>query len=273
MTPERRATAIAMATAGMLAAIKTLVGFASGSMSVLASATDSLGDLFVSFINFLAVEKSVDPEDHDHNYGHGKIEGFAALFEGLVIAGSAVTLVFFSIEKLLAKAVITRLDSSLLVMIFSMIATFFLVRYLRGMTQSTGSLIIKADELHYRTDLITNGGVLIALIVIKLSGLILIDAVVSITISIYILYSAFGIMREGFHMLMDHSVSEELRVDIIHTIESASPRVRGYHCLRTRVSGKTTFIDAHVVFDSEISLHDAHEISDQIEKSLQSYIA
>lgn len=155
-------------------------------------------------------------------------------------------------------------------MIISLIATFFLIQYLRKIIKQTNSLVIRADELHYRTDLLTNGSVLICLGIIKFfPGLFIIDSIVSIGISIYILISAFGIIKEGFHMLMDGSISEDIRQEIINIILTASPRIHSHHCLRTRVSGKTTFVDMHLVFDTDISLVDAHDIADNIEAKIE----
>lgn len=273
MTPERRATATAMATAATLATTKLTIGLFSGSMSVLASATDSLWDFFVSFINFLAVGKSEDPEDHEHNYGHGKIEGFAALFEWIVVAGWAMILTFFSFQKIISKTWVEKLDGGIIAMIISLVATFFLIQYLRKIIKQTNSLVIRADELHYRTDLLTNWWVLICLCVIKFfPNLFMIDSIVSIAISVYILISAFGIIKEGFHMLMDGSVSTEVQERILQIILAASPRIHSHHCLRTRVSGKTTFVDMHLVFDTDISLVDAHDIADAIEKKIEALI-
>jgi len=267
-SPDRKATIVAMGTAATLATAKLVVGIVSGSMAVLASATDSLGDFFVSLINFLAVGKSETPEDEDHNYGHGKVEGFAALFEGCVIGGSALFLIFLSVKKYIAGTGIEKIEDSLFVMIFSIITTALLLKYLRGIIKKTGSLIIRADELHYRTDLITNASVLVSLFIIRLSGWMVVDLIVSVLISLYIIKSAFEILREGYRMLMDESISPEQKKIIIDTITSASKKVHGFHCLRTRTSGKTVFIEVHVVFSADISLVEAHDIADAIEKKL-----
>ena len=146
-----------------------------------------------------------------------------------------------------------------------MLATAGLLWYLRRVIKKTGSLIVRADELHYRTDLLTNASVLVSLGIIRISGWVIVDVIVSIGISLYILKSAYDILKEGFHMLMDKSVSTEIREKIIEIILASSPKVHGYHFLRTRTSGKTVFIEVHIVFETDISLFEAHSIADGIE--------
>lgn len=267
-SPEKKAIIVSTSTAIFLTILKVTVGVLSGSMAVLSSATDSLLDFFVSLVNLFAIRKSENPADEKYHYGYGKIEGMGAMFEGMVITFSGLLIGFFAIKKLISGELMTELGASLGVMMISIVVTAVLVWYLSNIAKKSGNLIIKSDALHYKTDLYTNGGILISLAIIKFTGYLWIDSAVSIIISMYIIYSALGIMREGYHMLMDRALSHE-EIDIIkeeiNRERERNPRISGVHLLKTRSSGKTKYVEFHLVFDKEISLLHAHQSGDRIE--------
>lgn len=268
ISPERRAILAATGTAVFLTLIKTIIGLLSGSMAVLSSATDSLLDFFVSLVNLLALKKSESQATEKYRYGFGKIEGMGAIFEGTVVSVSGLLIGYFAIQKLISGQGIGQLGASLWVMAISMVVTGVLVWYLNRVARETGNLIIQSDALHYKTDLLTNGGVLIALVMIRLTGFVWIDGAISLVIAVYILHSAFGIIQDGYHVLMDGSIAEEeeqIAHDVIALELTPKGKVNGYHAFRTRRSGKKRFIEFHLVFDTEITLVEAHRVSNRIE--------
>lgn len=165
-------------------------------MAVLSSAVDSLLDFFVSLVNLFAIKKSEQGATERFHYGFGKIEGLGAIFEGVVLMGSGVMIGYFAVMKLIEGKGISELNASLFVMMVSMAVTGVLVWYLTTVSKRTGNLIIKSDALHYKTDLLTNGGILIALVIIKFTGIEWLDGAISLAISVYIAHSAFEIITE-----------------------------------------------------------------------------
>ncbi|MDD2486979.1 MAG: cation diffusion facilitator family transporter [Candidatus Gracilibacteria bacterium] len=268
MSPEKKAVITASLTAIFLIILKTFAGLITGSMAILTSAIDSTLDFFVSLMNLFAIRKSEQPHDEDHNYGHGKIEGFGAIFEGLIIFISGLSVIYFSVEKILKNEILKKTDESIYVMVIAVVVTFFLVRYLSKIAKDTGSLVIKSDALHYKTDLYTNFGIILSLIMIKLFNLPMIDPVISILIAFYIMYGSIGVIKEGYNMLMDKSIEKEY-VDFVKKIVLDHPEIDSFHFLKTRKSGKNNFVEFHIVFkDINISLKDAHDISDGIETDI-----
>ena len=198
MSLNRIATIASSSVAFILAIAKVIVGFMTGSVAVIASAADSILDMFVSIFNMIAVRVSESKADNMFNYGKGKIEGIAALFEGLLIIASAIFIFYTAIDRLLNKQEIQEINLAFYVMVASLVVTFFLVMFLNYVAKKTNSLVIKSDALHYKTDLISNGAIVLVLIAVKFTGLYWIDFVVSIFIAIYIFKEATELVKDGF---------------------------------------------------------------------------
>ena len=268
MSLNRIATIVSSSIAFFLAIIKVIVGFMSGSVAVIASAVDSILDMFVSIFNMIAVRVSESKADDIFNYGKGKIEGIAALFEGLLIIVSAMFIFYTAINRLIHKDIISEINIAFYVMLGSLIITFFLVIFLNYVAKKTNSLVIQSDALHYKTDLISNGAIVLVLIAVKFSGLYWIDFVVSIFISIYIFKEATQLVKNGFLNLLDISLDFQT-VEKIKNIVKKEPLVMDYHCLRTRESGHRNFVDIHLVLTPDMKLKLAHSIIDKVEEKIR----
>jgi len=268
MRIEQKATIISSSTAALLVTIKMVIGIMSGSIAILASAIDSFLDLLVSLFNFFALHHSEKKADRNFNFGRGKLEAIAAVIEGTIISISGLFILYNAVLKLLNPKPIAFMDISLMVMGISILLTGALVFFLIKIAKKTGNLVIRADALHYQTDLYTNGAILIALAVIHFTDFEIIDPILGIAIAVYMVYSAYPIIKEGVLMLMDIALDDSE----IHKIEGYLKSVQdisGFHDLSTRRSGSDIFISVHIVFNnSSISLYDAHRISDRIEAKL-----
>lgn len=267
MTLQKKATVVSSATAGLLVIIKLTIGIMSGSVAVLASAIDSVLDLFISAFNYFAIKKSEEGANETFNYGKGKIEALAAVIEGTVITMSGIFIFYQAIEKLYTKENITYLDTSILVMFISLILTFSLVIFLNFVAKKTNNMVIRSDALHYKTDVLSNGAILLSLIIIYTTDLHFIDSIMGIIISIYIIYSAYEIIKDGVYILLDAALSDEIVEEIKHIITNEK-EISSFHYLKTRKSGSTNFVDVHLVFNEGISLLKAHSIGDRIEDNI-----
>lgn len=267
MSLERVATITATGTAAFLMIIKFIIGAISGSVAVLASAIDSLLDLLVSMFNYVAITNSEKPVDEKFNYGRGKFEAMASFIEGAVISGSGVFILYESVRKLYHGEEVSNIDISIYVMALAFCITLALVLFLNYVAKKRNNLVIKSDALHYKTDLYTNGGVLISLVVIYFTDFGMIDGIIGACIALYIIYSASSLIKESFYMLTDRALDDEL-VEKIERIMEEQEGLGGYHYLKTRRSGSTNFVDVHLVFNKKIALLDAHRISDMIEEKI-----
>ncbi|MBD3830190.1 MAG: cation transporter [Arcobacter sp.] len=268
MTSQKKATVVSSSVAAVLTLIKLVIGFASGSVAVLASAVDSVLDMFVSIFNYFAISKSEKPADKTFNYGRGKIEALASVIEGTIITISGLFLLYQAVKKAILGEVSQYLDISIYVMIISLIITISLVTYLNIIAKKTNSMVIKADALHYKTDVFSNLAVLISLLLVTFTGYEIIDVFVGGGIAIYIIYSAYELIHEGVLVLLDRAVDENL-VEKIEEIIKANDKVNTYHLLKTREASNQTFVEVHLVFDCLITLMDAHRASDSIENKIK----
>ena len=268
MTLQRKATMIASFTATLLIIIKLTIGILSGSVAVLASAIDSVLDLIVSAFNYFAIRKSEQPADETFNYGRGKIEALAAVIEGTIITISGLYIFYESIRKAYAGEGTTYLGSSIAVMVVSLCITLALVMFLKYVANKTGSMVVKSDALHYQTDVLSNGAILVSLILIYTTQIDLIDSIMGVFISLYVIYSAFELIKDGIYMLLDAALDEKI-VETIKEIIEAEKEVTSYHYLKTRKSAHTNYVDVHLVFNPNISLLKAHTATDHIEDKIR----
>lgn len=268
MSPQKKATIVASVVATILTIVKFVIGLTSGSVAVLASAIDSLLDTVISVFNFFAIKKSEEKATDKFQYGKGKIQAIAAVIEGTIITLSGIYIIYEAINKGVSGGETTLLNSAIMVMLFSIGVTFLLVEYLLGVAEKTNNIVIKSDALHYKTDLISNGVILLSLIIIYITDWHIVDAIFGFAIGIYIIYSAYEIIEEGIYILLDHA----LDTDIIKEIEkqiNAHPLVNSYHWLKTRTDGSTNFVEFHLVLEPEMTLLEAHRISEQIEDRIK----
>ena len=268
MTPQKKATLISSCVAAILTLMKLVIGIASGSVAVLASAVDSVLDMFVSIFNYFAISNSEKPADKTFNYGRGKIEALASVIEGTIITISGLYLLYQAVDKAINGHISQYLDISIYVMISSLIITISLVTYLNYVAKKTNSMVIKADALHYKTDVFSNVAVLVSLVLVTFTGYELIDVFVGGGIALYIIYSSYELIHDGILVLLDRAVDEEL-VCKIEEIIKENDKVNAYHLLKTREAGHQTFVEVHLVFDCIITLMDAHRASDWIEDKIE----
>jgi len=263
----RLATYASVATAGILIAGKLVAWLMTGSVSVLASLVDSMMDVAASLINLFAVRYSLMPADKEHRFGHGKAESLAGLAQATFIAGSAVFLMLHAFDRLLHPRPLEDLAVGIGIMVFAIASTLVLLGIQRHVIRETGSTAIRADSLHYLTDLLTNASIIIALLLAGF-GWQGADSVFAMGIVLYILYSAWHIGHDAFQLLMDRELPDEQR-EQIRRAALAHAQVRGIHDLRTRRSGQDLFIQMHMELDDDLSLLDAHAIADAVDLEIR----
>lgn len=236
----------------LLAVTKFTFWIISWSMTLLASAADSLLDLMVSILNLFALKESAKLADKEHNYWHWKIEGIAAVIEWLIIIWSWGIIIFSSIKKIILGTELNSIDESIIVMIISIIVTGIIVFFLNRTAKKTNNLIIKADLIHYTMDFLTNTWIIIALVLVKYTWYNIIDPIIAIGIAIYIMFPSFKILKDGYDVLMDKSINKDKE---IWKIILKNNNIESFHKLKTHKSWGKVFISFHIVFkDKDISL-------------------
>ncbi|MCV6627037.1 MAG: cation diffusion facilitator family transporter [Cellvibrionaceae bacterium] len=267
-TLMRRATIASASVAIVLIALKFYAYWASDSVSLLSSLVDSFLDSMASIVNFFAVRHALAPADDEHRFGHGKAEPLAGLGQAAFITGSSLFLIIESVRRLSHPSSVENSELGIAVMVISLLLTIALVLYQRYVIAHTQSLAIQADSLHYLSDISLNIGVIIALVLTSYWSWQLADPVIALLIAVYIVFSAWQIFAQSIDQLMDKELPEEERAKIIELLMS-HPEARGFHELRTRVSGMQTFIQLHLELDGHLSLSRAHAIGDEVAEIIE----
>lgn len=264
----RRATLYSLLVGLFLVSLKTGAWLMTGSLSMMSSLADSLLDVMASAINFVAIRYALMPADDDHRFGHGKAEDLATLAQSTFICGSAVFLVVEAGRRLFNPLPTSHGGIGIAVMIVSLACTLALVLYQKRVIRQTGSPLVTADSLHYFTDFLMNGAVIVSLILSNLLGWTLADPIFAILIALWLMVGAVKMALGAFDTLMDREFSEPER-DSIKRVAQATEGVLDIHELRTRRSGITQFIQFHLDLDERISLRAAHDIATRVEVQLQ----
>jgi len=264
----RAATYAAISVAALLVAVKAWAYLVSGSVALLSSLADSALDLLASVLNFLAVRVALTPADSDHRFGHGKAEPLSGLGQAAFIAGSAVLVMIEAATRFGNHQPVSNSNLGIAVIVFAIVMTLVLVQFQKFVVKRTGSVAVGADSLHYTGDLLMNASVIIALILSSNFGLPWADPVFGIGISLFLIFNAVKIAAQSVNLLMDHELPDEDRKHI-RELAKKHPKVLSVHELRTRSAGLHQFIQMHITLPREMSLLEAHRVSDDVEKAVR----
>ena len=267
-----RAARASIAVAAALALLKLVTGILTGSMAVLASAVDSLLDILMSGVNYLAIRQADQPADQTHPFGHGKYETLATIIQSLVITLSGAWIIFESVRRLIAGPELTALGGGIAALLVSTAASLAITRYLRNVARETDSSALAADSLHFAMDVYTNLALLVGLIIIQFVNLPWLDPVLSLLVGLYILSEAVKLLRHGLRDVLDEELPEDIRQKIAKIIENYPGERIDYHNLRTRRAGSQKIMDFHLNVCKHLTVKEAHDIADLLEKRIEAEI-
>ena len=269
---EKTARLSVLSNSGLVL-LKFIVGFAIGSVSIISEAIHSSMDLVAAVIAFFSVRKSAEPPDAQHAFGHGKFEDISGLIEALLIFVAAILIIWEASQKLLGESS-ELLQPELLiygiaVMGISALVNWFVSERLMKVAKQSESIALESDAWHLRTDVYTSLGVFIGLILIRLTGITLLDPLIAIGVALVILKAAYDLTRRSFSDLIDHSIpkADERRIQEIICDHAGS--YAGFHDLKTRRSGPEIFIEFHLVMPGTVSVLQSHDLSDHLESDLK----
>lgn len=255
-----------VATAVAVLVLKVMVWRWTDAASVLASLLDSSMDLVSSAINLGALRYASRPADAGHRYGHGKAEALAAFVQALLLLGSAAAIIYYAVERVRTGAEQARPEmAAVLLMVVGMALAGLLILFQRWVVRRTGSLLVAADSLHYRTDFFINFAVIVALLMVSVSAWV--DILAAIGIALYIGSAAFGILRRAVNELLDAELSAEID-DRVLAIARNHPMVIGAHNLKSRRAGGRDFLQFDLDFPAQLTLREAHAAATAIREEI-----
>lgn len=269
MVNKLTAPKIAIAAAFMLAVLKGVVGFVSGSLAIVGSAVDSLLDMVASFLNYIMIRKGDEPPDSGHAFGHGKFEAYASLLQSLLIFSTGGYLLYTAVKKF-ASPEIPRIGGfALSVMLVSVFVSLFITIMLRTVAEREQSQALKADSVHYAVDVLGNGAVLISLLIIKFTSIVWVDSVFGAVVAVYIMISAAKLHIPAIKILLDKTVDKAQLTDMLAVLDEYKSFYNSYHKLRTRTDGTKVFADIHIQLCKKLSLQQSHEMVHMITAAMK----
>lgn len=263
----RNAALASVATALFLLALKAWATAVTGSVAMLGSLLDSALDLVASSVTLYSVRLAAQPADREHRFGHGKAEALAALFQVSLIGVSAVAIAWRAIEQMVVGEASVGAEYGIAVSVAAIAATLLLTLYQRRVVRRTGSLAIRADSIHYQSDLLLNAAVIAALALEQYAGLRGADPLLGLAIALWLAWGGFRASRAAVNQLMDREWPEERRRRFL-LATARHPANRGTHDLRTRSSGAHDFAQFHIWVDPAMTVAQAHRVMDEIEAEL-----
>ncbi len=265
-----RAAALSIVSNSTLILLKVIAGTVTGSIAILTEAVHSSIDLIASVVAFVSVRKADEPADESHRYGHEKIENLAAAIEGMLILVGSSVIAFEAIRRLIRGGHITTIPLGIAVIAVSLVANIAVSTVIARNARATQSAALEGDAAHLRTDAMTSVGVLIALVLVKVTGAQWIDPVVALLVAAAIVVTGVRLLTRSSRVLVDEALPVDEVAAIRDTIATFSARgVVGYHELRTRRAGARRYVDLHIQFRSGTSLEDAHRTAHELQEQIE----
>jgi cation diffusion facilitator family transporter len=268
---KTRAAGLSIASNATLILLKIVAGAVTGSIAILTEAVHSGIDLLASVVAFFSVRKAEEPPDPSHPYGHEKVENLTAALEGVLILVGAAVIIFESVRRLITPSTVDTLGVGIAVVALSAVANFGVSAYLYRQAAATESPALEGDAAHLRTDAFTSLGVLVGLVLVKVTGAERLDPITALVIAVAIVWSGVRIVSRSSRVLVDEALpAEELEI-VRETIEAYdAPEVSGFHKLRARQAGSRRHIDLHVQFRGGTTLERAHQVSHELQGAIAS---
>ena len=263
-----RAALASVTLALVLLVAKAWAAYETGSTAMLGSLADTALDVIASLTTLVGVRIAAIPADTDHRFGHGKAEALVALAQVVLISVSAVGIAARAVDRLINGSSTEAMADGIAVSLLAIVFTFVLLRYQRRVIERTGSVAIKTDNVHYKSDLMLNAAVIVALLLEQALHVAGADAVFGIAIALWLVWGAWRASSEAVNQLMDHEWPEAERQQFL-AAASTYPELEGLHDLRTRKSGTLRFVQFHVWVPADWTVQEAHDRLDAVEEELQ----
>ncbi|GAA3904667.1 cation diffusion facilitator family transporter [Sphingomonas limnosediminicola] len=267
-THSSRAALASVAVATILLIAKAWAAYRTDSTAMLGSLADTALDVLASLTTLAGVRIAAQPADHDHRFGHGKAEALVALAQVALISVSAAGIMWRAVDRLIHGSPTQAMADGIAVSVGAIVLTFGLLWYQRQVIERTGSVAIKTDNVHYKSDLFLNGSVIIALVLDQALHVAGADALFGIAIALWLMWGAWRASSEAIHQLMDREWPEEEREEFL-AAAAEYPEFSGLHDLRSRKSGTLRFVQFHVWVPAHWTVQEAHDRLDRAEEELQ----
>jgi len=268
-TTKENAAKLSIASVSLLIIIKVVASIITGSISIRADAVHSALDLIAAVTTFIGVRVSGRPADEQHPFGHGKAENISSTVVAVLIFAAGGIIIYTAVNRLIVGAPLKSLGIGIYITVGAIVINILISRYLAKVARATDSLALAADARHLFSDVLSSVAVLVGLIVVRLTGLNILDSIIALLVALLILKVGYDTLRKSFGGLVDVRLPKMEEVEIKSCIVEHYSEVVSFHKLRTRKAGSQRYIDLHLVMPKNASVEEAHKMCDHLEQDIE----
>ncbi len=260
---------LAIMVTGLLAVIKLVASFITGSMGLRADAVHSMVDMSGAVVGLVGMKIAARPPDKGHAFGHGKAENLAGTVIGLLIFGAAIFIAYEAIERMVSGASIQMVATGIYITIAAIVLNLSISWYGLKVAKASDSVALEATARDLFADSLSSIAVLLGLVLVAITGNHIFDSLIALLVSVVILRTAIITLVKSGGGLMDRRLPPE-EEEVIKNILDDNSDVVSFHRLRTRKSGSERYIDLNLILPKSYTVEKAHAICDQIEAKIKS---
>jgi cation diffusion facilitator family transporter len=266
MHEKIKVAGVSVFAAVFLTGIKLTVGLLTGSLGLLSEALHSGLDLIAAVITLFSVRISDNPPDEKHNFGHGKIENISAFLETILLFITCTWIIYEALHRLFTGDTTIEVNIwSFIVVITSILIDFGRSRALNRVAKKYNSQALEADALHFSTDIWSSAVVLLGLICAKF-GFFFADSVAALMVAFIVLFISYRLAKRSIEVLLDYAPRE--KVSKIENVMNHIQEIDSYKNLKVRSAGADTFASVTVTLNHHLTLNQAHDICNVIEREI-----
>lgn len=260
---------LSIAAAVATITIKYAAYLLTNSVGLLSDALESCVNLVAAIVALIMLNLAEKPADDEHAFGHSKAEYFSSAIEGGLIVLAAFSIIWSAVPRLLKPMPLENLGAGLLVAVGASLINLAVAMVLIRKGRTHHSITLEADGKHLMTDVLTSGGVLIGILLVKLTGWLILDAIVAVGVALNIIWTGYQLMKRSALGLLDTSIPEEEREKIRAVLESYHSQDVTYHSLMTRQAGKRKFISMHLLAPGSWNIQQGHNLAEEVEHKVR----
>ena len=267
-TTKSGAAKLSIASISLLILLKVVASVLTGSISIRADAIHSVIDLFGVIVGYIGIRISGKPPDEQHAFGHGKAENIASgIIAGLIFI-AAGTIFYEAIKRIITGGTVELVTVGIYVTAAAIVINGATSWYALRVARTTNSVALEATARHMFADVLSSCAVLVGLILVRLTGLTILDPIVALLVAILIMRTAYPTIKKSFGELIDVKLPDDEERLIKSCLTEHYAEIINFHKLRTRKSGNQRYIDLHVVMPKETKVEDAHQLCDHLEQDI-----
>lgn len=268
-TSLRKFIYLSIAAAVLTIVIKFIAYLLTNSVGLLSDALESCVNLVAAVVALIMLNLAEKPADEEHAFGHSKAEYFSSAIEGGLIVLAAFSIIWSAVPRLIKPQPLENLGIGLLIAVSASLVNLVVAIILIRTGKEKSSITLEADGKHLMTDVLTSGGVLLGILLVRLTGWLILDAIVAIGVALNIIWTGYQLMRRSAVGLLDTSIPLSERDLIREVLDNYKEKKIEYHSLMTRQAGRRKFIAVHLLLPGLWNIREGHDLAEEVEDRIR----